>query len=661
MRSSNTFASQDADVSDTLDLYSSDIVESLDFGVAIFDADLSLLRANELYMELCGYAPDLCTPGTSLETLIRISLQSRGLQPDEVETSIATTMLRLKVGDIHKFRFQTTHGRYIAVTRKRNLSGFLVETVQELKGVDAQQDGTQQIHQMAEIARLRMSYALEAMADGFALYDQDDRLVTYNDQYVELNPHIADLIKPGANYGDMLKQGVERSGFDLHDMTEDSFYEWRLQQHLNPGGDAYLSQLADGRWVRSLDRKTDDGGIVCIRSDVTHMINQKQENDRISSDLDRASIQLDEALNNMVQGLCMFDADRRLILCNRQYLEMYGFSSEIVKPGIAMADIMRYSISLGNYREEDAQKALATRNDKKNLSERTVIKQYLADGRVIAVLNEPMANGGTIATYEDITKLETHEAKLIAYTDKLERSNRELQDFAYVASHDLQEPLRKIEAFSDRLLQKYADRLPEDGQMYVDRMQNAASRMRQLINDLLGYSRVTTKAKPFIKVNLNETVEGVLSDLQVRIQECGATINVAELPTIDADSTQMRQLIQNLLSNALKFCKPDVAPVVTIKAEPFTHFTDNGIPSDFTRITLADNGIGFDNQYKDQIFAIFQRLHGRMEYEGTGIGLATCRKIIERHQGMIDANGVPDEGATFTIELPVMQAQSEED
>ncbi|MGI9355378.1 MAG: sensor histidine kinase, partial [Rhizobiaceae bacterium] len=414
-------------------------------------------------------------------------------------------------------------------------------------------------------------------------------------------------------------------------------------------------------WTRALDRRTDDGGIVCIRSDVTDMVNQQDENARISSDLDRASDQLDEALNNMVQGLCMFDPDRRLILCNRQYLKMYGFSAEVVKPGIVMADIMRYSISLGNYREEDAQKALATRNDKKNLSERTVIKQYLADGRVIAVLNEPMSNGGTIATYEDITKLETHEAKLIAYTDKLERSNRELQDFAYVASHDLQEPLRKIEAFSDRLMQKYSDRLPEDGLMYVDRMQNAARRMRQLINDLLGYSRVTTKAKPFVKVDLNEIVEGVLSDLQVRIQECSATIEFADLPSIDADATQMRQLIQNLLSNALKFCKPDVAPVVKIKSEPFTHFTDNGLPFDFVRITLADNGIGFDNQYKDQIFAIFQRLHGRMEYEGTGIGLATCRKIIERHQGMIDANGVPDVGATFTVELPVTQTKTEDD
>lgn len=660
MRSSAPLVSEPAGEPSGLGLLSSEIVESLDFGVAVFDTGLQLLKANELYADLCGYDELMCTPGTRLETLIRVSLQSRGLEAEEIETSIATTMLRLKVGDVHKFRFQTTHGKYIAVTRRRNGSGCLVETVQELKGVDAEGEGTQQIHQLAELARTRMTYALEAMADGFALYDQDDRLVTYNQQYIELNPHIADLIKPGANYGEMLKKGVQRGGFDMLEMEPDAFYEWRLQQHLNPGGDAYLSQLADGRWMRALDRKTDDGGIVCIRSDVTDLINQQHENARISSDLDRASSQLDEALNNMVQGLCMFDAERRLILCNRQYLEMYGFSAEVVKPGIAMADIMRYSISLGNYREEDAQKALATRNDKKNLSERTVIKQYLADGRVIAVLNEPMANGGTIATYEDITKLETHEAKLVAYTDKLERSNRELQDFAYVASHDLQEPLRKIEAFSDRLMHKYADRLPEDGQMYVDRMQNAARRMRQLINDLLGYSRVTTKAKPFVKVDLNETVEGVLSDLQVRIQECDASVEVGELPKIDADATQMRQLIQNLLSNALKFCKPDVAPVVKINAEPFTHYTDNGMPFSFTRLTLADNGIGFDNQYKDQIFAIFQRLHGRMEYEGTGIGLATCRKIIERHHGMIDANGVPDEGATFTIELPITQNNSED-
>ena len=242
------------------------------------------------------------------------------------------------------------------------------------------------------------------------------------------------------------------------------------------------------------------------------------------------------------------------------------------------------------------------------------------------------------------------------YTQKLERSNRELQDFAYVASHDLQEPLRKIEAFGDRLVTRFGKDLPDDGRMFLDRMQNAAGRMRRLINDLLDYSRVTTKAKPFTRVELGEVLSGVLSDLQIRIEESGAVIKSEVLPVVDADATQMRQLLQNVLANALKFRKADVKPEINITCSTDADRSGPGHRSPHLRIEIRDNGIGFDNKYKEQIFTIFQRLHGRLEYEGTGVGLATVRKIVERHGGSIDADGQPGIGATFIIELPMHQA-----
>jgi light-regulated signal transduction histidine kinase (bacteriophytochrome) len=252
-----------------------------------------------------------------------------------------------------------------------------------------------------------------------------------------------------------------------------------------------------------------------------------------------------------------------------------------------------------------------------------------------------------------VTEEERHKQTTQEYLKKLERSNRELQEFAYVASHDLQEPLRKIEAFGDRLNKRYGALLPDEGKMFVERMQNAAERMRRLINDLLSYSRVVTKANPFVKVDLKDVLSGVLSDLQIRLDETKGEIRIGDLPTIDADTTQMRQLFQNLLSNALKFKKADVSPVIDITARIVAVDAEWG--GDVVEITIADNGIGFDNAYKDQIFKIFQRLHGRLEYEGTGVGLATVRKIVERHSGSIDANGVPGEGATFTIQLPLQQ------
>lgn len=250
------------------------------------------------------------------------------------------------------------------------------------------------------------------------------------------------------------------------------------------------------------------------------------------------------------------------------------------------------------------------------------------------------------AVGRDISDRKQAEEELKAYAAKLEISNRELQDFAYVASHDLQEPLRKIQAFGDRLNSKYGDVLTDKGRDYLARMQNAAARMQTLIEDLLSFSRVTTKAQPYVPVNLKKIAAGVVSDLEVRIEETGATVEIGNLPTVDADALQMRQLFQNLIGNALKFHKKDVPPVVKLEAAR---------EGKMYEIKVIDNGIGFEEKYSDRIFTIFQRLHGRSAYEGTGIGLAVCRKIVERHGGNITARSTPGEGATFILTLPVKQ------
>ena len=240
---------------------------------------------------------------------------------------------------------------------------------------------------------------------------------------------------------------------------------------------------------------------------------------------------------------------------------------------------------------------------------------------------------------------------------RLEISNRELQDFASVASHDLQEPLRKIQAFGDRLGSRYADRLGPEGSDYLRRMQNAAGRMQTLINDLLAFSRVTTKAQPFVPVDLGQVAREVVSDLEATIETAGATaddVQIGELPVIEADPTQMRQLFQNLLGNALKFVAPGTVPRVRIHAAS-SEAAENA-PATCT-IAVEDDGIGFDEKYLDRIFTVFQRLHGRGTYEGTGIGLAVCRKIAERHGGSITARSQPGEGATFLVTLPLAQPQ----
>lgn len=261
-----------------------------------------------------------------------------------------------------------------------------------------------------------------------------------------------------------------------------------------------------------------------------------------------------------------------------------------------------------------------------------------------------------VGVVHDISELKLSQEKLRRYAAELERSNRELQDFAYVSSHDLQEPLRKIQAFGDRILRKENDKLSEQGQEYLQRMLNASSRMQTLINDLLSFSRVTTKARPFQPIDLNVTVAEVLSDLEILIEKKSAIINVPTLPTIEGDDTQIRQLFQNLIHNALKFSKEDVKPQLDITTREYNKMKHlSSTPGDeMVEISITDNGIGFDTKYLDRIFHIFQRLSGH-KYEGSGIGLAICKKIANRHGGMITADSVVGQGATFVISLSKRQ------
>ncbi len=634
-----------------------DLFAGADVGLALFDSKLSLLACNDLYKTLCGYLNSDVTTGVQLEQLMRVTFKRLNVPADEVDDKIEKIISRLEPGTAYSFRYTAPSGSIVEIRRRRLPNGTAVETARQVDAPSSGIDLHSQYEMIAEQSRSRLTHALDVMADGFALYDANDRIVLYNRKYVDYSPQAADIIMPGASKEDILWQSTMRGAFVLNGMSQEEYYKWRLDKHRNPSEPIEV-QLTDGRWLLITEKRTNDGGVVGTRSDITELKLREIEMLRISQQLHARNLQFDTALTNMVQGLCMFDKNQKLIVVNKRYLDVYGFSAEVVKPGITLRELMQYSVSLGNYTAEEAERALAERNDPSQLSRRSVIKQRLKDGRVIAVMNEPMSDGGTIATYQDITETEKNASMMLLYTQKLEHSNRELADFAYVASHDLQEPLRKIEAFGERLVNKYSSILPDDGKMFVDRMQNAAGRMRKLINDLLSYSRVTTDAKAFQKVSLTKVLTEVMSDLQIRIEETEATIEHGELPTIECEPMQMRQLLQNLLGNALKFRKPGVLPCIRVSAD-IVNTPDNDPTPSHIVLKIADNGIGFDNQFKDQIFTIFQRLHSRNEYEGTGIGLATVRKIVERHSGTIDADGQLNIGATFRVALPLEQGSKD--
>ena len=273
------------------------------------------------------------------------------------------------------------------------------------------------------------------------------------------------------------------------------------------------------------------------------------------------------------------------------------------------------------------------------ITARNNVKLLQCAGRVVKdAAGRPVKLAGSI---RDITTQRTIENNMRKMVDELHRSNRELEEFAYAASHDLQEPLRKITTFSDRLSEKYKNVLAGEGEMYLTRMVSSAENMRQLINGLLEFSRISQTAGQFETVDLNTIMQEVMSDLELKIEETDTVIRCDVLPVVEAVRTQMKQLFQNLISNAIKFQKPDLPPVIKIGiVQPVEgELQRYNLPpqKNYHKIVISDNGIGFENEYAARIFQVFQRLHGKSEYPGSGIGLAICKKILEYHQGVIYA------------------------
>ena len=284
---------------------------------------------------------------------------------------------------------------------------------------------------------------------------------------------------------------------------------------------------------------------------------------------------------------------------------------------------------------------------------------YSADNQPLRIIGVTQDMTAQRMAQEDLERqVQQRTLQLQASIHDLKRSNDNLQQFAYIASHDLQEPLRKIQSFGDILKTQYSAQLGA-GMDHLQRMQSAASRMSALIKDLLTFSRISTQQEATTSVSLKKALNSVLSDLELTIQETGAVIDVDPLPTVPGDTSQVGQLFQNLLTNALKFRRADTIPRIRISCQIITVMNlphsvrPTRMAAEYYCIDVSDNGIGFDEKYVDRIFQVFQRLHGKNEFVGTGVGLAICEKVAANHGGAITATSQPGQGATFSVYLPV--------
>jgi PAS domain S-box-containing protein len=493
----------------------------------------------------------------------------------------------------------------------------------------------------AQLIQGRFVDAIESVPVSLMLHDADDRLVICNTITRTFFPGLDHLLTPGTSFEDLVRAQGESGRLPSAVGRVEAWLKERMEAHRNPKGTITRNHI-NGRWVQIVERRTSDGSIIGIRVDVTEIKTSEEQ-------LARQSALLQATLDNISQGLSVYDADLRLVAFNQHYIHMLGLPPGFARPGLRFEDFVRWNSQRGEYGPGTPEEHVAGRVALVTKPEPHYIERKRPDGTVVEIRGNPMPSGGFVTTYTDVTQrkafedtLEANAKRLEEYAQELKKSNTELEQFAYVASHDLQEPLRMVGSYCQMLQRRYKGKLDKDADEFIGFAVEGALRMQQMINDLLSYSRVGRNGKGLVDIAVEDVVKSAVANLQASIAESDAKVTWDPLPTLRGEKVQLLQLFQNLIGNAVKFRADDRPLEVRVSAQQ---------EADSWHFTVKDTGIGIEAQYLDRIFLIFQRLHDRTKYKGTGIGLAVCKKVVEHHGGRIWVESEPGEGTTFHFTL----------
>ena len=479
------------------------------------------------------------------------------------------------------------------------------------------------------------------------MFDADQRLIVCNQRYLEMFRFSPDVVKPGISLSEILEYSASLGNYSEAErdkaLSERSCLAERREEATT------LQWLRDGRVIAVMHRPMEDGGSVATYEDVTALKQHEAELTAMSAQLRDQNMRFDAALTNIAQGLCMFDADQRLIVCNQRYLEMFGFDPEIVKPGITLSEIMAYSVSIGNYSKAEADRAVDERPSHAASKEEGTIFQRLRDGRVIAVMHRPMTGGGSVATYDDVTQQEADATALrIANEQAIAASHA--NEFLNNTSHELRTPLNAIIGFSEVIEQECLG--PIGTGAYVEYAQNitrSGRHLLQLINDILDLSVVSSGREELDECVLEVAAlvaafEKIVVGRAER-ESVAVTFEVEESPpSLRGDDRKLKQILINLLSNAIKFTEPGGQVLFRTWSCP-----DTGIV-----FQIKDTGIGIAPDDIPFALAPFRQIDDslRRKYEGTGLGLPLAKTLTELHGGTLDLQSRLGVGTTVTVRLP---------
>jgi PAS domain S-box-containing protein len=448
---------------------------------------------------------------------------------------------------------------------------------------------------------------------------------------------------------DFVKQELDK----FHSLQDNASYCFNCRFNHSQDNSRYFKTTG------SILRRDPSGApsvLLFIAQDITDQLKSQEETQAIH--------QLFNETEELLQfGSWSWNVKADTVTWTKGLYQILGFSEEDLIGKISNAFYMQ--LILPEYRK-GVQKAVDhSIRDKTDFSIEYAIQTKQGEVKTVSTTGKVVVGRDgsvqkVLGITRDVTALRNFEKDQERSLRELNRSNKELEEFAYVASHDLQEPLRKIAMFSERLLSKYGEVIDQEGHLFLDRMLVSVGNMRTLIDNLLEFSRANRSSQAFVNLNLKSVFNQVIANLELKIEETKTTIHFeSQLPTIEAVATEMEQLFGNLLSNAIKFRKDSVLPEVTIKNHVATVEEKEQFALQLKRtyyvIEVSDNGIGFEEEYAERIFQIFQRLHGKAEYPGSGIGLAICKRIVDNHNGIIYAQSKPGKGATFTVILPEKQ------